>query len=618
MMQFIVKRWLIGDKQGWAFQLLDDRLEKLCSLAVPEDTITDWHGAWVKLTHSAAGREQCDKLLTHVQGLSACDVGSEIFLTFMRVCYGLLEFLQSEPHLTVSNRDNAIPALKDFLDRHFTFRQLPHDDYAILLVVNGQSDIVKLDPRRLRYQLTPSCISIEDWWAVFRKKKAQAGGDGGDDFVETILQYYEFLYPAAKLQQNNFVIKSFVNLTKALVERIEREDLYQHYRNRLADLHMVIVCYEEDLNVARDRLLHLLRSQESPAEKWRRLTYLIHDLKRARHGMSVTSDSFRRYEEERLAALTGLIADHYLDRYDLPRAMAAWKQLGLKDLFLKTLLFFVDHSKLILIFHVMAFIVMIGLALMQFGKWLPFPPLLPMTPFLSQLTLFLLLVGPLWVTWGILYNLFKNRLYYSQLFLPRMYGAIVVGLSVLLLDDLPWKIGIQIPGALLLVLVLNVLFLSYLYIRFDVYQTIKFELWSEGDHEPHRSKSKLQLRRLPIIKWFRKPSTPKLRRKKSTFAYARRVAWQIFSIGVIQSFLVTLFVSGLLFPVALKIFDNGFSDGSLLLRNSLLGWIEIKVGTVKFIVVPTLVLLWTSMALFIGAFAQLLWQGRHVTSPVSE
>lgn len=617
-MQFIVKRWPFGDKQGWAFLFLNDRLETLCSLAAPEDTITDWHGAWLKWARHQPGRERFDNFLANTNTFPTCEVEPESFSTFMRVLFGLLEFLQSAPDVALSNRDAALPAIKAFLDRHFTFRQHPQDDYAILLVVNGQPEIVKLDPRRLRYQPNPACVSMEDWWVVLMKKKTQADSRDGNDFVEDVFQYYEFLYPAAMLQQNGFVMKSFVTFTRALVERLEHDDLYQAHRPRLEDMYAVIVCYEGDLNIARELMLHLLRFQEPTSEKWQRLTYLIHDLKRSRRGMGRETDALRRDEDERLATLTGLIADHYLDKYDLPRATDAWRQLGLKNFFLRTLLFFIEHSRLILLFHGVAFLIVTGLALMQLGAWLPFPRLLPLVPSLSRLMLLLLFLGPFWASIGVLYNLFRKRLYYGQLFLPRLYGAIVVGLSVLLLDDLPWKIGIQITGPILLLFVVNVLFLSYLYVRFDVYQTIKFEPWSASTRKVQRSKTMQQLRRLSIFKRLRKESPSPPKRAKSTFAYARLVAWQIFSIGLIQSFLVTVLVSGLLLPLVLKIFGEGSPDSAPLLQNSLCGWIDIELGGVSFIFVPTLVLLWTSMALFIGAFAQLLWQGRHVTSPVSE
>jgi hypothetical protein len=167
----------------------------------------------------------------------------------------------------------------------------------------------------------------------------------------------------------------------------------------------------------------------------------------------------------------------------------------------------------------------------------------------------------------------------------------------------------------LLLLAGGVYFLSYLYILFDVYQTIRFESWFELHNETRETKRRVGL---PWLKAGRKANSPRQTGAKSTLAYAANVALRVFSIGIVQSFLVTLFVSGLLLPV---VFAGEMPPAASPWENSSLGWIAFNQGTdteVIFVFVPALVLLWTGMALFIGAFVQLLWQERRMTSPVRE
>jgi hypothetical protein len=164
----------------------------------------------------------------------------------------------------------------------------------------------------------------------------------------------------------------------------------------------------------------------------------------------------------------------------------------------------------------------------------------------------------------------------------------VVGLSVLMFDDFPWRITFRLPLLVLILVAGGVYFFSYLYILLDVYQTIRFE---------------------PIPGAFR-PSGD-----GSTLGYATRVALRVYAMGIVQSFLATLLISGLLLPI---VFQDGAAQAGYPWESSSLGWIAFGGGShsLTFVFAPTLVILWTGMALFIGAFVQLLWQDRHVTSPV--
>jgi len=590
--------------------LVDDHLDPVCSLAVPEDTISDWHGAWRMLAERHPG--QVDLVLANAGGILAQDP-KDCPLTVVRALFALVEFLAADLALPRPHRLHGSAAVKSYLDERFYFGPLPDRQRSgIQLGIDGHlHSLLEADP-----------AWPESWLAAFfawmgSSRKPAPGIQA--DFIQSAVEQYEFLYASARIQQDGEVMRSFVAFSRALAERLERDDRYQPYRRRLADIYEVIVCHESDLNVARDGLLSLLGEEGSLANKWQRFSRLIHNLKRAQG----PSDGARPAASERLATLTGLIADYYLDNYDLSRTVAAWRQLGLKDPLLTALLTLLQRPGPLLASHVLAFVLLAGLALVQSSAWAapiaaPHAGPLSFIGALSGLLFLLLLLGPLLSSLGVIYNLVTRRLYYAQLILPRMLGAIIVGLCVLVLDDLPWKITLRMPLLTLLLLAGGVYFLSYLYILFDVHQTIRFESWSEFDGE-HRRRA--------VRKGMNRPGVSALRPgghaattsgAESTLGYATWIGLRVFAIGIVQSFLATLFVSGLLLPL---VFAEEVQRGVMPWASSSLGWIALGSGRGElptFVFVPALVLLWTGMALFIGAFAQLLWQERHVMSPARE
>jgi hypothetical protein len=595
---YFFRKW-DPDRNGWSAILLDDRLDPFCCLVVPEDTVIDWRCAWQKMAEQSDAQVLYGRLLKGVRDLADCRVSRSDEACLWRVLYGLLEFLQARAGRTLPDWEVAVLAIKHFLESRLTFSQ-PREGaaYEIQVGILDQAGL-KLDVQHLPGQPSPDRVSVEDWLAAFQKKD--------EVLVGSAIQYYEFLYPAARLQSSDFVLKSFVTFSWALAECLERDDRFQPYRRRLEDIYQVIVCHEDDLNLAREGLLQLLQAQQPPAEKWSKLSSLIHDLKRTQAGPNrATRDS-----DERLATLAGLVADHYLDRYDVPRSVAVWRLLDIRDLLLKILLGFLQRPGPLLIIYGVAFGVLVGLAKMEQLVWPPCAALQRSIPILSGLLLILLAAGPIVVSLWMVRNLWTGRLYYGQLFLPRLLGAIIVGLMALMLGDTTWRVAIQAPVLVLLLLGIGTYLLSYIYILFDIYETIKFEPWTQrnlGTQVTRQPRTRWPL-------WFKSQSTSTGTGAKSTLTHAAKVAYRLFAIGVLQSFLVTLFLSGLVLPV---IFGNESAEASIPWQTSILGAIEIDFGVLSFVLVPSLVLLWTGMALFIGAFAQLLWQERHVTSPIRE
>lgn len=578
-MQLLVKRWPVDGEQGWALLWLDDRLDTVYCLAVPQDTITHWWGAWLALT--ADGHEPLDCLLAHAEDLFQLDPQA-CSLTEIRALYALVEVLQSESAGAASNPSNGAGVIREFLAQRFDFGRFQQggSSWTQIVIEGHVYPALGTDP-----------TWAESWLAAFFKWAGEESQvPGGTDFVQSTVESYEFLYAAARQHQDDDVLRSFVAFSRALAERLERDDRYQPYRRRLDDVYEVIACHGSDLDIARDSLLRLLAAPGSMAGKWQRLSEFIHLLKRTGN----ERDGATQANDERLATLTGLIADRYLENYDLARAVAAWRQLSLRDPLLGMLLALMRQPGRLLLLHGGGFFCLTVLALLQSGISRPLHvdlPLLgplPLIPVLGALFLLLLFAGPAWVGVRVVYNLLRRRLYYAQLVLPRMLAAIVVGLSVLMLDDFPWRLSLRLPLLVLVLVTGGVYFFSYLYILLDVYQTIRFE---------------------PV------PSPSQPSSAGTTLGYATQVALRVFAIGLVQSFLLTLLISGFLLPF---VFQDAGPQAACPWESSPLGWIAFGAGmpSAAFVFVPALVLLWTGMALFIGAFVQLLWQDRRVISPV--
>jgi hypothetical protein len=580
---------------------LDDRLDVLCALAAKEDTYAYWYAGWLLLAQQAGGRSQVERLLDLTPDLYACRFSAEDSHTFFLVLYALLEVVQENRDFWPDQGQAALEALHEFLDSRFFFGRQPGQSAGdILVFVDGHGSLPLHLPDR---QSGPARIEVEEWLGALGAA-GQAGGVQGQQaehsFMPGAILYHQYLYHSARLrqladeQERTWVMLSFVTFCQALAERLERDDSHQPYRRHMDGLLEIIVQHEPDLGVARQSLLQLLRSTGPPTQKWQRLDRLVHRLARARHG----SPPGETAALERAATLTSLIADHYLDNFDLEGATGIWRSLGLSDRWLASLLRLFRGTHWTLAFYAIVFLILTVLALSQ--KIGP-PNRATQSGWMAVPLMLLLLLVPAWFAIGLLRDPRIRGLYYSQLFLPRMLGTIVVGLAALMLDDLPWRITLIMPGPLLLLLAAGVFLMSYLYIILDVYHAIRFESWPSRD---------------PPAGPGGEPASAT--GHGSVLSRAARIALRVHSLGILQSFLCTLPVTGLMLPL---IFPQTAEVGGAPWEDSFLGWIALPGDAASgpvFVFVPALVLLWTGMALFIGAFVQLLWQERHVTSPVSD
>jgi hypothetical protein len=285
------------------------------------------------------------------------------------------------------------------------------------------------------------------------------------------------------------------------------------------------------------------------------------------------------------------MSDHYLRNYDLDQVVALWRKTGRVKFWRQTreqkigadelLSFFMrlfDRPHYLFVLIATLFAILAGLAHINTHPYTWTAPLFPLIPLILSTLIGVLVIA---VIGGGFYLVLK-RIYYLQLLLPRLWGAVIVGLVVLLMDDLPWRMGINIHLPAWLALGSAAYFLSYAYIFLDVYRVIRLRPPVKGG---------------------------------STVSHAAYLSGKIWMIAVLEALLAVFFTTTLIFPTLGLQDPSGFPPqdliGGIACLNSFGDFCWIEFGFL-----PGLVLLWTGLTLFVGAFVQLLWQNRRITESI--
>src|SRR5205807_4731324 len=161
-------------------------------------------------------------------------------------------------------------------------------------------------------------------------------------------------------------------------------------------------------------------------------------------------------------------------------------------------------------------------------------------------------------------QILRRRWLYSQLMLPRLLGAAIVGLLPLLLSDQSWNIGTQSSPFNWSLLALLTYTGSFIYIFIEVH-----------------------IRKKLI--------------KGHSIVQALRESRRIFFIALSETLFMVTVASSLVFPAVISNIGGN-------IMNYRFG-IYASTSLLSFGFFPSLIILWTGIALFIGSFVQLLWQG---------
>lgn len=303
---------------------------------------------------------------------------------------------------------------------------------------------------------------------------------------------------------------------------------------------------------------------------------------------------------EAMQTIASLMSQHYLNRYDLNKAVLIWEQVlstqqSKKDWILRTLLRLYKHPQ----YFIVPLVIFIAFSFLPFVG--------AVSSFLLLAVFFLvLLIGLLTVA---AHFLKKQGFSYLELFLPRLFGSIVVGLSILALENTVWEITLDMPWGNWALTTFAAYLGSMAYLFLDIHKHTRLltEDADSKENELDSSKSKKQ----------GVSSKPMARSVETTF--------KIFAIGLLEAVGLTTIVSALIpFNALGETFQFMLADektlatwGSITLKvlsNHALIYQIFGAEGLSLTYFPKLIVLWAGLSLLIGAFVQLLWQDRQITA----
>jgi hypothetical protein len=556
----------------WDLVLQTDDLEILCHLRVREDSINSWLCGLIKSMDREPNIECLQRLSDVAEQLAVVNHDERTRQSFFRFLHAFYIFLGSEQSSRLSGRSQSRKVLKNILDDLFQVRAEREDGY-VRYGIGGIFD--------LREAIPPDMLVTHIPVALWRKA---LHGHCDLTSLQIILGKFNELERSTLRIQDDFEGRSYLSFCQALVEVIEPDERFTSYTQTLLDVCESIASNRYgDVDDKRPYLERILNDENARIVR-KRLDRIIDNVKAQ---CEQTGDA----SSGRLETLVGLMSDHYLRNYDLDQVVALWRKTGRVKLWMRTndqktgsdelLSFFMrlfdrPHYQLALISALFA--ILAGFAHINTHLYVWARPLFPLVPLIMSALVSLLTIA---VIGGSFYLVLK-RIYYLQLLLPRLWGAIIVGLVVLLMDDLPWRMGLHIHLPAWLALGSGAYFLSYAYIFLDVYRVIRLRPPVKGG---------------------------------STVSHAAYVSGKIWAIGILEALLAVFFTTTLIFPTI------GLQESSGLPTQDLIGGIAClkSLGDscwIEFGFFPGLVLLWTGLTLFVGAFVQLLWQNRRITEAV--
>lgn len=548
-MRFISQRW--EPPQDFWDVSVQDNGELIYQAWVKENTPVYFLAELI--AHAEKNPEEVERLMRLLVDPAQWFVsGDEARKSFVSFISGLVQFLErSEGEELRRNYEEAYRSMRRFLYEFRAAREFRKGWFRFALA-----------GRDLIYDSYKTAAEDEEGISekVFLKSLGEEYLVESEDVIQIIEHYKDFRDSIPP--EDMFSLQSFVNFSKALIQFLEREIVgLGIYASLIPDICAFIVKNEEeDFEEQKAYLARILASRKEVEDKEAILKDIVADVERD-HG----ADSLM------MIRVVSLISEHYLSIYDLDKSAEFWEKTGKKDPIFRLLLSLHKsfHKPMILSTAFLALLTVISLV-----NTLELPGLLAsVKPYLLQFATGLMIILYGLATVGILmigYKALKKKLFYSQLFLPRLLGASIVGLTPLLLDSLPWEIGILSNGVNLILICLLAYLGSFVYIFIEVYNTSKFV-------------------------------------RGRTIEFAVKASKKLYAIALVETFFVVIIMSTLFYPVVDIVDLTKDYCGIVLLGEG--NWLSLGFF-------PSLTFLWTGLALFVGSFVQLMWQERRITATV--
>ncbi len=569
---------IIKDGAGIIFHL-----EELPS---EQDTIAGWYIRFKYLRK--AQPHELDDLLAAIPQLLDIQVDEDARPTYLYVLHALFWWTgEGEPELQeqsstddfLANLNSLHQQLKHALFNFEVTTSRNSEYYEVIFPYPGQE---KLPVRTPRSGFDKAPVQTGQ---VVLNKALKSDPEYIEYFITNYSHFQEYVVSA---DSTTFAV--FTGLSKALVRLIKQENSsLGTYIPFVPDICTFIVKQEMDSEEQKEYLEPILSGVETIEQKLERLNDIITDVKneisvrRMPHQVNigqVKEDGYRR-----LIHVISLISDHYLRLYDLDSSANFWRKAKSRDPVLWFLLILHRRPYLYLLLQLALLSIPSIYAFQHWVTTKPCPLILgtpgPVIPkaclpahnlsspeFIVMLALYAFLVIPLLFIFA---QIIRRRWLYSQLLLPRLLGAAIVGLLPLWLNDQSWNIGIQSSLFNWILLALFTYIGSFFFVFIKVHNVKKFI-------------------------------------KGHSLAQALKETGRIFLIALSETLFIVTVTSSLIFPaVILNIGGN--------ITNYKFG-IYASTSLLSFGFFPSLIILWTGIALFVGSFVQLLWQDQRITESI--
>src|SRR6266568_2058055 len=550
-----------------------------------QDSIASWYIRFTYLRKTQP--HELNELLDAIPRLLEIQVDEDAHPTYLNMLHALFEWAEEEQKLQgQSSTENDMPNLcslhQQLKHALFNFEVItsPNNEYYEAIFPHPGQEKLKVDISRDKFDKSPVPAS-----QAMLKKVHERDPKCIEYFISNYLYIQEDVVSADPTTFN-----VFAGLSKALVKLIKQENANLGvYISLVPDICTFIVKKELDSEEQKEYLEPILRSFETVEQKLERLNGIITGVKNEISLSRISPQADERQLKEdgysRLMHVIGLISDHYLKHYDLDSSAKFWYQSQSKDLLLWFFLILHRWPFLFFLFDV----VLLSLpTVYAYRHWLtgqPCPLLLgspvsffekacPTTFDASSPEFIVMLVGYillLLLLFIIFIQILRKRWLYSQLLLPRLLGAAIVGLLPLVLNDQSWNIGIQGSVFNWGLMALFTYILSFIYVFIEVHNIKKFI-------------------------------------KGHSIGKVLLESGRIFLIALSETLFMVIIASSLVFPAVISNIGGAITNYRF--------GIYASTSLLSFGFFPSLIILWTGIALFIGSFVQLLWQDQRITASI--
>jgi len=587
-------KFLVGPKANFsttASIIVEEGADTIFHLEMSseQDNIAGWYNLFSYL-HKTQPQE-LKGLLDATPQLLEIGVDEDAHETYLNMLYALFKWTEKEKKESqeqVSTEDN-IPnlyslhqQLKHALFNFEVVNSTNNEYYVAVFPYPGQEKFPVHIPSN-KFDKAPVQTS-----QVMLKKAYERNPQYIEYFINNYSQFQEYVISA---DQRTFNV--FTGLSKALVKLIKQENASLGiYVSLVPDICTFIVRKERDNEEQKEYLEPILRSFEPVEQKLERLNGIISDIKSEISPVWIPHQAnVRHFEEDgytRLMHLISLISADYLRLYDLESSAKFWHNAKSKD---PVLWFFLLLHRRPYLYLLLQLALLIPPSVYAFQHWLTgqrCPLILGIPGSVMEKVcpaaldsfgaeFIIILTWLIWYVFLVLLLLFiftqimRKRWLYSQLLLPRILGAAIVGLLPLLLNDQSWNIGVLSNVFNWGLLALLTYIFSFVYVFIEVHNIKKFI-------------------------------------KGHSIAQVLKESGRIYLIALSETLFFVTITSSLIFPAVIS------NIGSNIL-NYRFG-IYASISLLSFGFFPSLIILWTGIALFIGSFVQLIWQDQRITESI--